>query len=157
SAISVVTGSTSVITVPAMFQAGIDPRTAVATNMFALIFMSIGGALPFLRRTLDLRRLPILIVLTLGGSALGAFLLSAIPSSYLPAFVSMAIIGVAVFATVHRRSEPIQAGTVSRGREMVGYGLTFLLGIYGGLFSGGYVTILTAIFIATFRMSFVEA
>lgn len=40
---------------------------------------------------------------------------------------------------------------------MTGYALTFLLGIYGGLFSGGYVTILTAIFVATFRMTFIEA
>jgi uncharacterized membrane protein YfcA len=31
------------------------------------------------------------------------------------------------------------------------------LGIYGGLFSGGYVTILTAVFVWTFRMTFIEA
>ena len=35
--------------------------------------------------------------------------------------------------------------------------LPSFLGIYGGLFSGGYVTILTAIFVATFRMTFIEA
>jgi uncharacterized membrane protein YfcA len=40
---------------------------------------------------------------------------------------------------------------------MAGYAATFILGIYGGLFSGGYVTILTAIFVAMFRMSFLEA
>jgi uncharacterized protein len=49
SAISVVTGSTSLITVPAMLQFHIEPRTALATNMFALTFMSMGGTLPFLR------------------------------------------------------------------------------------------------------------
>lgn len=40
---------------------------------------------------------------------------------------------------------------------MAGYAATFVLGIYGGLFSGGYVTILTAIFVAMFRMSFLAA
>jgi len=35
--------------------------------------------------------------------------------------------------------------------------LTFLLGIYGGFFSGGYVTILTAVYVAVFRFTFVEA
>lgn len=40
---------------------------------------------------------------------------------------------------------------------MLGYVLTFVLGIYGGLFSGGYVTILTAIFVTAFRMTFIEA
>ena len=31
------------------------------------------------------------------------------------------------------------------------------MGIYGGFFSGGYVTILTAVYVALFRMSFLEA
>ena len=35
--------------------------------------------------------------------------------------------------------------------------LTFLLGIYGGFFSGGYVTLLTAAYVALFRMTFVQA
>ena len=40
---------------------------------------------------------------------------------------------------------------------MAGYAATFALGVYGGFFSGGYVTLLTAAFVALFRMSFVEA
>ncbi|RMD72140.1 MAG: sulfite exporter TauE/SafE family protein, partial [Cyanobacteria bacterium J149] len=38
-----------------------------------------------------------------------------------------------------------------------GYFLTFLLGVYGGFFSGGYVTTLTATFIGCLNMTFVEA
>jgi uncharacterized membrane protein YfcA len=75
SAISVVTGSTSLITVPAMLQFHIEPRTALATNMFALTFMSIGGTLPFLRSPdVNRKRLPLLASLTLLGSILGALL-----------------------------------------------------------------------------------
>jgi hypothetical protein len=81
SGVGVVTGSTSVITVPVMFQFGLDARLAVATNMFALTFMSIRGTLPFLRSNVVNRaRLPLLIVLTLFGSAIGAALLLVIPS-----------------------------------------------------------------------------
>jgi Sulfite exporter TauE/SafE len=47
--ISVVTGGTSLITVPVMMQFGIEPHVAVATNMLALIFSSLGGTLPFLK------------------------------------------------------------------------------------------------------------
>ena len=66
SAISVVTGSTSLITVPAMLQFHIEPRTAVATNMFALTFMSVGGTLPFLHSPdVNRKRLPLLASLTL--------------------------------------------------------------------------------------------
>ena len=62
------------------------------------------------------------------------------------------------FPCVYRRSvaeaPPVPA---SRTLETAGYVATFILGIYGGLFSGGYVTILTAVFVAMFHMSFLEA
>ncbi len=159
SGISVVTGSTSVITVPVMFQLGIAPRAAVATNMFALTFMSLGGSLPFLKTTMvKKRRLPFLIFLTLLGSALGAMLLLIVPSKVVTVIVSTAIIGLAVFSMAYRRSGVDPSPLLpNRSLEITGYALTFLLGIYGGLFSGGYVTILTAIFVATFRMTFMEA
>ena len=81
SVISVVTGSTSLITVPAMMQFHITPKTAVATNMFALTLMSLGAVVRF-RRSQDLnrKRLPMLIALTLAGSLIGAFLLLLMPS-----------------------------------------------------------------------------
>ena len=159
SGVSVITGSTSIITVPAMFQFGIDSRVAVATNMFALTLMSLGGTVPFLLPpVLNRRRLPLLIVLTLLGSAAGAFLLLVISSRALPLIVSAATIGVSLFSVFYRRSGiELSSGPPSRSLEMAGYATTFILGIYGGLFSGGYVTILTAIFVAMFRTSFLEA
>ena len=48
--IGVVTGSNSLITVPAMFQFGIDEKVAVATNMFGLTFMAVGASIPFVRQ-----------------------------------------------------------------------------------------------------------
>jgi uncharacterized protein len=35
--------------------------------------------------------------------------------------------------------------------------LTFVLGIYGGFFSGGYVAMLMAVLVALFGMTFIEA
>jgi len=159
SAISVVTGSTSLITVPAMFQFHIDPRTAVATNMFALTFMSVGGALPFLRgQAIDRKRLPLLIALTLAGSVIGAFLLLVVPTRSVSTIVSVAMIAVALFSVLYRNAGlPDAAGTPSPSAVVACYVLTFLLGIYGGFFSGGYVTLLTAVYVALLRMSFVQA
>jgi uncharacterized membrane protein YfcA len=159
SAISVVTGSTSLITVPAMLQFHIEPRTAIATNMFALTLMSVGGTLPFLRNPdVNRKRLPLLVGLTLLGSVLGAFLLMRVPTRSVPMIVSIAVIAVAAFSVAYRRSglqELVIAPSV--GAEISGYVLTFLLGVYGGFFSGGYVTILTAVYVAVFRFTFVEA
>jgi uncharacterized membrane protein YfcA len=159
SGVSVVTGSTSIITVPVMFQVGMDARVAVATNMFALTFMSLGGSLPFLPpRAAVRRRLPLLIILTLIGSAIGALLLMVTPSRIVPLIVSIAVIGLAILSTAYRRSGVNPSDVVpSHGVEVTGYVLTFVLGIYGGLFSGGYVTLLTALFVATFHMTFIEA
>jgi uncharacterized membrane protein YfcA len=39
----------------------------------------------------------------------------------------------------------------------IGYVATFLLAIYGGLYSGGYVTILTAAFVAFMGMDYAES
>jgi uncharacterized membrane protein YfcA len=159
SVVSVITGSTSIITVPAMFQFGIASRVAVATNMFSLTLMSLGGTVPFLLPpVVNRRRLPLLIVLTLAGSAAGAFLLLQISSRAIPLIVSTAIIGVALFSVLYRQSGTGQsAEPPTRSLEIAGYVATFMLGIYGGLFSGGYVTILTAVFVAMFHMSFLEA
>jgi len=159
SAISVVTGSTSLITVPAMLQFHIEPRMALATNMFALTFMSVGGTLPFLGSpNVDRRRLPLLTALTLLGSVLGAFLLLRVPTRSVPMIVSVAVIAVAAFSVFYRKSGMQESAIPpSAGAEIAGYALTFLLGIYGGFFSGGYVTILTAVYVAVFRFTFVEA
>jgi uncharacterized membrane protein YfcA len=161
SSVSVITGSTSLITVPVMFQFGIEPRTAVATNMFALVFLSIGGSLPFLRgrkNVDDRRRLRRLVLLTLAGSLLGALLLLRVPEHSVSPIVSGAMIATAVFSAVYRKSgAPGFAAPPSSAAELTGYALTFLLGIYGGFYCGGYVTILTAVYTALFRQSFIEA
>jgi uncharacterized protein len=74
--ISVVTGSTSLITVPTMIAVGIEAHIAVATNMLALVFLSVGGSLSFQGKgVIDRRILPFSATLTVIGSGIGAFLL----------------------------------------------------------------------------------
>ena len=159
SIISVVTGSTSLITVPVMFQLGIDTRVAVATNMFALTFMSVGGALPFLRtKTIDRRRLAPLVGLTLVGSVIGAELVLVTSAHLLSLIIAIAMIAIVVFSLTKRDAGLAQTRAApSRFAAGAGYAGTFALGIYGGFFSGGYVTLLTAVYIALFNMTFLEA
>lgn len=155
SVIGVVTGSNSLITVPVMFQFGIDEKVAVATNMFGLTFMAIGGTIPFLRQgKIDTRKLSPLIVLTLIGSALGALLVGYITNQSIKLIVSIAMIIVVLFTVL--RPDPGKGGK-PKNVPLVGFGATFLLAIYGGLYSGGYVTILTAAFVAFLGMSYAES
>jgi hypothetical protein len=158
SVVGVVTGSNSLVTVPVMFQFGIDPRVAVATNMFGLTFMSIGATIPFLGKgVIDRRKMPKLLVLTLIGSAIGAALVGMITGSALKIIVSVSMIAVTIFTLWKRGAGVAKTETISPNAIVLAYVLTFLLGIYGGLYSGGYVTMLTAAYVAFFGMTFTEA
>jgi hypothetical protein len=158
SAVGVVTGSNSLVTVPIMFQFGIEPKTAVATNMFGLTFLSIGATIPFLKQgIIDKKKVSPLIVLTIISSAIGAALVGLITSQSIKLIVSVAMIAVAIFTLFKRDAGIAKVAEVSGRATILTYVLTFLLGIYGGLYSGGYVTILTSAYVAFFGMTFTEA
>ena len=158
SAVGVVTGSNSLITVPVMFQFGIDPKVAVATNMFGLTFMAIGPTLPFVKqKAIDYRRVSPLILLTILGSAIGAALVGFISDKTMPIIVSVSMIAVTIFTLIKRDAGVAKTEIVSTKAKNITFVLTFLLGIYGGLYSGGYVTLLTASYVAFFGMTFSES
>lgn len=158
SMIGVVTGSNSLIAVPVMFQLGIDPKTAVATNMFALVFMSIGGTIPFVRqRKIDYAKISPLIILTLVSSAIGALFVGLISGPGIKLIVTIAMIAVATFTILRRNAGVGLEPSPVKHAIFITYVLTFLLGIYGGLFSGGYTTILTAVCVGIFGMQYTEA
>src|SRR5580700_136733 len=141
SLVTVVTGSTSLITIPVLLQFGIEPRTAVATNMLALTLLSFGGLLPF--------------ALTLVGSGAGAFLLFAIPSKWMTLIIPAAMMAV-LFLLIF---EPHAAADAvpSPARTRLGYIVMAALSVYGGFLSGGYATLVTAAGILFFRYPFLRA
>jgi uncharacterized protein len=148
SVIGVVTGSNSLVTVPVMFQFGVEPKVAVATNMFGLTFMNIGATIPFLRRRIiDTRKVTPLIIITLVASAIGAGLVLLITPQNIKLIVSLAMIAVTIFTLVKRDAGIEAVAEISTKAKILTFALTFLLGIYGGLYSGGYVTILTAVLV----------
>jgi len=158
SVIGVVTGSNSLITVPVMIQFGVDPRHAVATNMFGLTFMNIGAVIPFLRQgVIDRQKVTPLVGITLIASAIGAGLVLLITPANMKLLISVAMVGVTVFTLVKRDAGIAAAAEVSTRATVLTYVLTFLLGVYGGLYSGGYVTMLTAVYVAFFGMTFTES
>jgi uncharacterized membrane protein YfcA len=158
SAIGVVTGSNSLVTVPIMFQFGIDEKEAVATNMFGLTFMAVGATIPFVRAgKIDLPRVSPLIVITLVASALGAALVGVITNQGIRLIVSFGMIAVVLFTLFYREKGIGEGANVTRNAVVLTYLLTFFLGIYGGLYSGGYVTVMTAVYVAFFSMTYGES
>ena len=158
SVVGVVTGSNSLIAVPVMFQFGIEPRTAIATNMFALVWMSVGGTIPFLRKgAIDIRKASPLIVITIISSAAGALLVGIISGEGLKLIVSISMIVVALFILLRPMKGVEESPAPGRFTLPLVYLVTFGLGIYGGLFSGGYVTMLTAAYVGIYGMRYGEA
>lgn len=157
SVVGVVTGSNSLIAVPVMFQLGVEPRVAIATNMFGLVFMAVGGTIPFVRQQkIDYGRTWPLVALTVVSSAIGAMMVGRLSDVELKLIVSVAMIAVAIFSLL-RRNAGLEPGERRSWTFPLTYVLVFALGIYGGLFSGGYVTILTAICIGIYGMRYSEA
>lgn len=169
SVVSVVTGSTSLITVPVLIAVGIETHVAIATNMLALTFLSAGGSIPYIgKRIIDRRRLPLALVLTVAGSAIGALVMLKVPAKAVQ--LTLAVVMVAAAALILIRPKDGSAKIASRtpasrtrglsksaGYSLSGYATTFLLAVYGGSFSGGYVTMLTAAFVFFFGMTLLES
>lgn len=152
SLVTVVTGSTTLITIPVMLQFGLEPRTAVATNMLALAMLSFGGMLPYLGTpAIDRARAPLLIWLTLAGSAAGALLLFAVPAKWMTLIVPVAMIGVLVVLVAEPPESAATGGTPSLARTRAGYIAMALLSVYGGFLSGGYATLVTVAGVVFFR------
>jgi hypothetical protein len=100
--------------------------------------------------------LPVSIVLTLVGSALGELLLLRIPLRLLQLTIAIAMIAVAIFSLA-KEDSGTSAHSVSSSRRAVGYVATFLLAVYGGFFSGGYITMLTTVFVLLFGLTLLQS
>jgi uncharacterized protein len=108
-------------------------------------------------RSIPRERLPVLIGLTLVGSIIGALVLLVVPARAIPVVIASAMLLVAGFSLTKHNAGVSVIVEPSRISEVAGYVLTFVLGIYGGFFSGGYVALLTTVLVAFFGMTFLEA
>jgi uncharacterized membrane protein YfcA len=98
------------------------------------------------------------IFLTIVGSGLGALLLLTAPLKALQLIIAVAMIAVAIFPLLNKNlGQASHDAPASWVGTLTGYAATFLLAIYGGFFSGGYVTMLTAVFVVFFGMTFLQA
>jgi hypothetical protein len=156
-AIGAITGGNSLINVPLMIMVGMSSREAVATNMFAVVFMTISSTVRFARDKLISARLALpLCALTAVSSAVGAELAVKLPEAVVKTIVGVSMGLLVVFMTV-RRSSTSRAVSIPPTAAAVGFVLTFVLGIYGGLFSGGYTTLMTVLGVACFGLRMLES
>jgi len=160
SSLSIATGGTSLFTVPLLILMGMHSKTAVASNMFGLVFLSIGGFLGFHKyaEKIDNSFYLLILPLTVTGSIMGARLVLNMDPDVLRIVISLITIAVIIFFIFNRNAGLIY---VEKRRSFLklsaGFMLIFILGIYGGFYSGGYVIMLSFVLIGILGMTFLQS
>ncbi len=158
SIVGVSTGGLSLLTVPLLIFAGLTPVQAVSTNMVGLVFISLSGAAGFrpqLKKSSFLMLFK-LSAISAAASLAGARVLFSVNETLLKNIIGGAIIAVTLSLLFFRDPGLVE---VKKGRVKKGIGwiLIFTAGIYGGFFSGGYITILSYILIFFWGFTFLRA
>ncbi len=156
---SVSVGGTSLIIVPVLISMGMISKNAVATNMFALIFLSLSGALGLrtgVKKT-HYKMVAFFSILTICGSLLGANLILTIEKDILKKMIAIMVCIMAI-SFLFKRDLGIQEKkeNISEMKFLSSSLLVFILGIYGGFFSGGYVTLLSYVLILILGWHFLQ-
>jgi len=159
SVIGVSTGGITLVTVPALMLFGLSPQSAVATNMFAIIFMCLSGIVGFRRvfKREDIKFVTLITVISIAGSFVGAMLLVDIDENILKSVISILIICVVILlAFVNRDFGVIEKHAGMIKYSFLGYPLVFVLGIYSGFFGGAYITLLSSTAILFWGHTFIQ-
>ena len=155
-AIGAITGGNSLVNVPLMIMVGMSPRRAVATNMFAVTFMTVSATARFARAGMLRNSLLVpLGAITFLTSALGALIAVKLPETVVKIVVGVSMAVLVVFIALHRGAAAPPPPT--RDRRLAGYVGTTLLGVYGGFFSGGYTTLLTVLCVVCLSLTMMES
>jgi uncharacterized membrane protein YfcA len=155
-ALGAITGGNSLINVPLMIMVGMSPRQAAATNMFAVVFMTISASARFARTWRPNARLLVpLGILTVITGVLGARLLVKLPETVVKLVIGVSMAALVLFIALHQKSAGPTAPTPAR--RMAGFIGTAVLGVYGGFFSGGYTTLMTVLCTVCFGLTMLES
>ena len=143
-AINSIAGGGTLISFPALLWLGRDPILANVTNTVAIWPGSLAAAYGFRRELSTVRRwLLLLIVPSLGGGALGGWLLLRTPTSLFEKLVPFLILGATLLLAgqeaVTRRLGLLarSQGDPDRGWVILVFVFQFLVSLYGGYFGAG--------------------
>jgi uncharacterized membrane protein YfcA len=154
-AMGAITGGNSLVNVPVMITVGMAPRQAVATNMFAVLFMTVSATARFARAGMLRRRILLPIgILTVLTSALGALIAVKLSEQVVKLVVGVSMAALVVFIALYRKAEPPAPTPARRWAGLIG---TAVLGVYGGFFSGGYTTLMTVLCTVCFGLTMIES
>jgi len=156
-AVGAITGGHSLVGVPLLIFFGLEPTVAVATNMAGVAALSLGAAARFTGGGHVGKHPTIaLTLLAIPGAVLGARITVELPAQVLQGIIATAMIALVVFIAM-KPDWGSERSSLSRRRVVLGYAAATIWAVYGGLFSGGYTTVLTVLVVACFGTTLLEA
>jgi uncharacterized membrane protein YfcA len=155
--VGAIAGGNSLITVPVMMFFGLDAHSAVATNMVGVAALSIGAAARF-AKTEYVPKHPTLALtlMAVPGSLAGALLAANISETALRITVAVSMLALAAFL-LFQRQFGAQRRTPRTNVVVIGYAFASAWAVYGGLYSGGYTTVLTVACTFFFGITLLES
>jgi hypothetical protein len=153
---SAITGGTSLVTVPVMILAGMNTTDAIATNMLVITSLSLGALARFRGAgVIPVRPTVGLALVSVPGSIVGAWLAIRMNDLMLRSIIAAAL--VAMMFLMAFEPKLTTAGRRSEGVRIAGYAVMAIVAVYGGMFSGGYATLLTFGCSTFFGLSLLES
>lgn len=153
-----ISGGAALLYIPALIFFGLPPSVAVATNRFS----SIGPTVSLYqfnknKKVIYKLAIPLAFFATIG-SLIGAKLLLKVNEDLLQKIVGISIVLLAFLAILKK-----DIGTekkdipITKKRNVLGYILSFFLGIYIGFFGAASATFLSYLLILLFGLTFIES
>ncbi len=152
-------GGAALIYIPALIFFGLPPSVAIATNRFSSLGATITSLYKFIKagKVIYKIALPLVIFATIG-SFIGAKILLEINEDLLQKIVAIFIILV-VLVTIFKKDIGVEKRIIqiSKKRNIFGYILSFLIGIYMGFFGAASATFFSYLLVFLFGLTFIES
>ncbi len=154
---SFIGGGGGTISVPALIFFGLPINMAVPTNRLGVLGTGFSNTLVFLKnKKIIFKYLPILILVSIVGSIIGANIFLSIDKSILSKIIGIMILLVLPIIFIRKDSGLVKK-IVSKTYNYFGYISYFILAIYDGFFGVGAGIVAIYIFIFLFGTTIIEA
>lgn len=156
---SVMTGGAGLIMTPLMVAFGMPPVNAIACTKFSYIGSSVTGTIKFHKeKKIDYKLALPLVIFSVVGSLLGAFLLFIVPPRFLKMFIAFMMLGILALVVFNRnigvKDKPMD---ITRRRLFFGGILVSLAIVMGILAGGGLVVLISYVLVFLFGESFMHS
>lgn len=150
--IGAISGGGGLISIPFLIFLGLPPTTAVATNKFGAVGLSIGSIYKFWKdKKIEWKFALMFVPLAVLGGVIGAKLLLEVNEEFLSLFIGVLIL-VLLGVMFFKKEVGLKKREMSKAHKGVGIFIYFLLMILGGFFGGGIGVLI--IYTLTYFMGF---